>query len=400
MEVDLKIFTGVCDCGREHRLDTKRILLESGATVKMGAALSELGLTQNGAAVCDDNTRVYAEKLGVRVLCLPAEHLHADEKGTALLAQMMPPETEWLIACGSGTIHDITRYEAHKRSIPFVSYPTAASVDGFVSTVSAMTWYGFKKTLPGVAPLAVVADTDVFSAAPHRLTASGIGDVLGKYTALADWKIANMVLGEAYCPRIADIMRQAVDRTRDGLDSDCESLMYALLLSGLAMQLWGNSRPASGAEHHLSHFWEMGVIHEPPEALHGEKVGVGTLLALRQYKKAASDGLVVVEQYAGLPENELRESFGELYPVVAEENEPDLLAEVPLTRLRTCLPNIFAVIALLPCPDALEADMRKAGCLTETAQLGLPETLIAGSLSLSPYIRRRLTFMRLLKLLR
>lgn len=67
-----------------------------------------------------------------------------------------------------------------------------------------------------------------------------------------------------------------------------EKLMYALLLSGLAMQMIGNSRPVSGAEHHISHLWEMNVINEPVDALHGEKVSVGLLLCLERYKEIAT----------------------------------------------------------------------------------------------------------------
>ena len=91
-----------------------------------------------------------------------------------------------MIAVGSGTIHDITRYHAYERKIPFFSVPTAASVDGYVSTVAAMTWHGFKKSFTAVSPVVVIADTDIFSKAPMRLTASGVADLLGKYTALAD----------------------------------------------------------------------------------------------------------------------------------------------------------------------------------------------------------------------
>ena len=79
----------------------------------------------------------------------------------------------------------------------------SASVDGFVSTVAAMTWNGCKKTFPAVAPILVVADSDIFSRAPHRLNASGFSDLLGKYTALADWKISHAVTGEYICDRVA-----------------------------------------------------------------------------------------------------------------------------------------------------------------------------------------------------
>ena len=158
-------------------------------------------------------------------------------------------------------------------------------MDGFVSNVAAMTWKGLKKTVPAVAPLAVFADTDIFAHAPRRLTASGVSDLLGKYICLADWKIASLLTGEYICSEIIEMEEKAlktvcscVKGIASGEPEDCEKLMYALILSGLAMQMVGNSRPASCAEHHLSHLWEMEVVNGPLDALHGEKVSVGTLL--------------------------------------------------------------------------------------------------------------------------
>ena len=163
-----------------------------------------------------------------------------------------------------------------------MSVPTAASVDGFVSNVAAMTWKGLKKTVPAVPPVAVFADTRIFADAPARLTASGVSDLLGKYICLADWKIAHLLTGEYICDRIVELeekaLRTVVSSLREiaqGEGNGCEELMYALILSGLAMQMVGNSRPASCAEHHLSHLWEMEVINEKLDALHGEKVSVG-----------------------------------------------------------------------------------------------------------------------------
>ena len=115
-----------------------------------------------------------------------------------------------------------------------------------------------------------------------RLTASGVGDLLGKYTALADWKITNILDGEYICDRICEMEYDALDKLKESLDglsnrdiNAYEELMYGLLLSGLAMQMTGHSRPASGAEHHMAHFWEMVVINEEIiamlEKVHGVK---------------------------------------------------------------------------------------------------------------------------------
>ena len=156
---------------------------------------------------------------------------------------------DFMIAVGSGTIHDITRYHAYEKKIPFLSVPTAASVDGFVSTVAAMTWHGFKKSFTAVAPCFVLADSEIFSKAPLRLTASGVGDLLGKYTALCDWKIAHIITGEYICDKVVDMEYEVLKdlcANLDGIGSQnieaYENLMYGLLLSGIAMQMIGNSK--------------------------------------------------------------------------------------------------------------------------------------------------------------
>ena len=69
-----------------------------------------------------------------------------------------------------------------------------------------MTWKGVKKTFPAVGPVAMVADSRVIAAAPGRLTAAGVGDLLGKYTALLDWRASHLLTGEAYCPELARLV--------------------------------------------------------------------------------------------------------------------------------------------------------------------------------------------------
>lgn len=417
MKVDLTQYQGPCSCGRVHSLLTREIIIEAGAMARLADLAATLGLNRRGVIICDTNThpfaegcnRVLEEYLVTRhsVIAMDAKGLHADEKAVSILGRILPEDTGWLLAVGSGTVHDITRYLAHDRGIPFISFPTAATVDGFVSTVSAMTWYGFKKTLPGVAPLAVVADTDVFAAAPYRLTVAGIGDALGKYTSLADWEAAHLATGEDFCSRIAAITREAVENVlhsladiRTGSTQGMENLMFALLLSGIAMQMWGNSRPASGAEHHLSHLWEMECVSPHIDALHGEKVGVGLGLVLKEYHRMAN--LAGIKPYSicsGLPRDLLREKFGPLYDDIVTENTPDPLAGVDIDRLTAALPGIQRLLSALPDRLELMAKMAAAGCHTTVEQLGLDPDIIPDSINLSPYVRNRMTVMRMGKLL-
>ena len=183
MKVDVKEFLKPCSCGRKHEIVVDDMIIESGAVSKLPEILSRDAYKkfQNIVMICDENTYEAAGKTverlvpGLKKAVLDPANLHANEHGVEAAKNQLDQigDVDLMIAVGSGTIHDITRYHAYERKIPFFSVPTAASVDGYVSTVAAMTWHGFKKSFTAVSPVVVIADTDIFSKAPMRLTASG-----------------------------------------------------------------------------------------------------------------------------------------------------------------------------------------------------------------------------------
>ncbi|MBE0696291.1 MAG: iron-containing alcohol dehydrogenase, partial [Anaerolineaceae bacterium] len=174
----------------------------------------------------------------------------------------------------------------------FISLPTAASVDGFTSTVAPMIFAKYKGPIQAQPPIAVFADLPTLCAAPRIMTAAGFGDLLGKYTSLADWQLGKLLYDEPYDAAVDQKMRESVDKTVASLDQlatgSCDgitNLMDGLIGSGFGMLEFGDSRPASGSEHHIAHFWEMKFILEGrPAVLHGVKVGVATILAARRYE--------------------------------------------------------------------------------------------------------------------
>ena len=120
---------------------------------------------------------------------------------------------------------------------------------------------------------------------------AGIADILGKYTCLTDWKMAQIINGEYYCEAIVQMVRTSLRAVAENLDKAAArdeqtvgKIMEALVLTGIAMSFVGNSRPASGSEHHISHYWEMMFLHEGKKAvLHGTKVGIGTVAVSKMY---------------------------------------------------------------------------------------------------------------------
>ncbi len=428
MHIDVEKFSNACSCGKSHDILVKDMVIEAGALDKFPEYLSKVydGNKDELVMICDTNTYEAAGKKLYEILkeeCtlvkLSHKGLHADNHGVAQIEEILErlEKFKLVIAVGSGTIHDLSRFIAHKYQVPFISVPTAASVDGFVSTVAAMTWNGLKKTITAVSPIMVVADTLVFSKAPYRLTASGISDLLGKYTALIDWEISHMVTGEYICTRVCELEFSALKEVCDNiclLQGDLadphtikayERLMYALLLSGIAMQMIGNSRPASGAEHHISHLWEMEVINGQLDAYHGEKVSIGLMIVTATYhkiKNAIKKGLCMVKSYEGLELELLKETFGPkgLYEGIIEENTPDPLETVDTTCFSKLLPEIAEVIDKLPSEEELNNLLTKAGCLKEVEEIKMEKSIIPKTIQLSPYVRNRLTFMRLSKLLK
>ena len=189
-----------------------------------------------------------------------------------------------------------------------------------------------------------------------------------------------------------------------GEEDACEKLMYALVLSGLAMQMTGNSRPASGAEHHLVHLWDMEVLNGHLDALHGEKVSAGTMVALIEYKKIA-DAIrrKTCKVHTHIEEDRefLQSTFGKkgVLNAIEKENAPELLDAISTRQLSDALPEIMQIIDALPAVTDMQEMMSKAGCVSRVRDIGLPGEAVSDSLRLAPYTRRRMSLLRLRKLL-
>ena len=422
MDVDLGQLREPCACGMEHNIDVEKIVIESGAVSQLEEILEEF---QNPVFICDSNTRTAAEPFleeefkDYPVIELNPEGLQADNRGVNKVMKQLDycdrglssVSGDVLVAIGGGTIHDLTRYAATEYDIPFVAIPTAASADGYAANVAALTWDGLKRTVAGVSPRWILADTDIFSAAPSRLTASGVSDFLGKYISILDWKIAHLVTGEFICEEVCDLLEKALRDVSRGLedfrcgDKDAiEKLMYALLLSGLCMQMVESPRPVSGAEHMVSHLWDLNVLNEKTNALHGEQVGLGLLIVTDYYKKLGyairhKNVTVKSETAKGLEMSLLEHTLGKkgLLEGILTENTPNPLEDIDLEELEEQLPEIEDLIDDLPDTDDMYAKLHDAGCVHEISNLGIDKEKVELTLQSSPYVRNRLTVLRLSK---
>jgi glycerol-1-phosphate dehydrogenase [NAD(P)+] len=239
------------------------------------------------------------------------------------LAEEIGP-VDAFVSVGSGVITDLTRWIAWERGQRFVSFATAASMNGYCSANVAPAINGVKTLLRTRPPLAVVSTPSVIQGAPYELTTSGLGDVLARSVSTADWRMNEIIFGDYFCPRavalIAGIEPRYLEHPEDveAGDSDAlEALFQALLLTGTAMTMAGTTSPCSGGEHAVSHALDMtamarGLKHD----LHGRQVGIGTVLTSELYRRVLA---VESPEFLEPQESVDRSYWGDLTDVVAPE---------------------------------------------------------------------------------
>lgn len=411
MIMDCSKYVGPCRCGRDHELETKMVIVESGAIANFEKYMEQVGLAGKRRAVVYD-TVIYKLTEGKHVkadqeIVLEANGLRAED---VLIEDMMKQldKPEVIVAVGAGTIMDFGRYPAYKLGIPFVAIPTLASSDGFTANICSAILNGQKKSTPMCAPTLVVTDLDIIKGAPARLVASGINDILSKYISLVDWEISRIVANEYYCPMVAELAKEALDIMRKAADeyaatgvADHEAMTMAQMKSGLTMQLLNHSRAASGAEHLIAHLVEMHPPRfEQAEGIHGECVGVGTYLCAREYHRLASLPTPKAKAYEPLTEEWIREKFGErLADGIIKENANDVLATFDPQNIVDHWEEIKALIATIPSPEELAALYSACGCKYLPEHIGIDPALSDEILPISAAIRNRLTLVRMERVL-
>ncbi len=187
-------------------------------------------------------------------------------------------KTRAIIGIGGGKALDVAKYVSFLTRIPYLAVPTSLSNDGFCSPQSSLTLEGRRKSLPSAMPFGVVIDTEVCLAAPEFLWLSGVGDLVAKLTAVADWKLAFSAVGtlvDDFAALLSDatVFQFIARPTRD--IEGVRLLGTSLMLNGIAMEVCGSSRPASGSEHLISH--ALDSLGGPPR-MHGMQVGAATYL--------------------------------------------------------------------------------------------------------------------------
>ncbi|MDR0554826.1 MAG: sn-glycerol-1-phosphate dehydrogenase [Treponema sp.] len=420
--------------------DTKQLLMQKDVLEAVPDLLREHYDARQAILIADENTFAAAGKTLQSVLeasgfpstgvyVFPGvPRLHAEYRRVQTIEAYIKSRPDYRrsvpISVGAGTVNDLVKRAAGELGLPYLSVPTAASVDGYTSYGAALLADGFKQTFPCGAPRVLAADPELLRRAPAYLSSSGFGDLAGKIIAGTDWIIAAFAgalgapgtepidpLAWAMTQRgLLDTLRQAVDAVR-GDGGAVQSLFEGLAVTGFAMQYLKSSRPVSGCEHLWSHIWEMEDLSvDGAPVTHGHKVAMGALAA------GAFTELLFASPIPPSPapswrrptqaerEAEVRASFRGLGQAVtdaavktAEEKRLDAsqgnaLACALRDNWKTIRENVLE--KLVPYDKLLEL-MRQGGCPCHPAEINLSRNRIIAAARQAQMIRNRYTVLDL-----
>lgn len=401
-----------CPCGRTHTAEIKAIEIGHGMKERTAAILSENGFPKKLLAVADQNTLAASDGLidileqgGFEVTLKLYESFREPLASFVYEIVSLSDGVDGILSIGSGSLNDICRRAALLCDKEFAIFATAPSMDGFASGTAPIIDKGVKSTLPARQPSIIIGDTAILAAAPTELKAAGFGDIIGKYIALVDWRVAHLTVGEYYCEAIAELIRDALrricalaDRVNEPSEEAAGAIMETLVLTGIAMRLADSSRPASGAEHIISHYLGMKKLENGEIAdFHGKKVGVATVTLSKLY-----------HNFADLEHLEFRREtidWDAVYAAYGEEsrdyvremNTPTITEETPPDLLNRHLDAIRAIIREeLPPHELLLETMHRANAATEYDEIDISPALAEKALLYHAFMRHKVVLTRLL----
>ncbi|GHU65514.1 hypothetical protein FACS1894184_01440 [Clostridia bacterium] len=421
-----------CGCPFEHHVPDQDVYVGTGLLNRLPDMIRRKGLGSHALLVCDSITYEVAGRNALSILesagftidlCKMEREgvLEPDERAIGETLLSILPGTDFLIAVGSGSINDTVRQVAYSTRRPFVTIGTAPSMDGYTSVISPLLLRGAKIHRDGHCPDVLVCDLDILRTAPLWMFQSGVGDVLGKYIAKADWALGNIINDEPFCPTASAVALNAADRLlenieaiRDRTPEGTKALIEGLVLAGITIMIIGNTRAVASVEHNIAHYWEMMKLARGEKApSHGASVGVATRLVWPIFERFAEQDLSFLADKTYLdklkasmiPYDErvkwMRHAFGEsIGNQFMKENPEDFLTwEERLRRVTRALErrdDIRAELKLLPSYEKIESAMKTLGAPLTAAEIGIDADMEKLSLRCGKDYRKRYTLFKLL----
>lgn len=415
-----------CDCPCDHARPNQDIYVGKGLIPRLPEYVARRGLGTHCVVVCDENTFKVAGEQVYQVLknagydaillkFVREGELVPDERTIGELLLTIQPETEFLVAVGSGSITDTCRVNAARCKLPFVSVGTAPSMDGYTSVVAPLILRGTKIHRAGPCPEIIVCDLQVLATAPLDMVRSGVGDVLGKYIAIADWQIGSVINDEPYCPTCGEIVLNAVgslidniDEIRSRTEKGMQVLIEGLLLAGITIMIVGHTRAVASVEHNVGHFVEMKMLERYGKApSHGATVGAATLMVYPAFKRFANEDISGIDpkKRFPMPVEERRAFMRDTWGVeggetIMAENPGDFLTTEELRRrvrrAKERFGDIKKIIDDMPAYDEIYAAMERLGAKMTLAELGVDPDIVNTAMHCAKDYRTRYSLFKTL----
>lgn len=278
------------------------IEIEEKGLTKLKWMLKKANIQINNPVIMTDKGKsVHYARIVAKELDIPKGNIFFVEDNT--LQQVEKAEAfarekkcDFIIGVGGGLALDISKLASYRHGSHFISIPTLPSHDGLSSPVASIRVDSKRMSLGAAMPMGIIVDLDIIQKAPARFIHSGIMDLLSNLSAIKDWELAYNKGYEVTLNGFSNaIAYSAADNVLHYPDNNIYSkeflhiLLNSLVLSGIAMEIAGSSRPASGAEHSFSHAYDY--LYPQNNLLHGEKVGIGTLIITYMRSKSDFDSM-------------------------------------------------------------------------------------------------------------
>ncbi len=286
-----------CACGKSHRLEIENIIIEKDAEKYLPTLTKKYNnilILSNAVSfsLCGEEVVNLLNGKNISTLIFEENIIILNEQTVKRVSDKLK-NIDLILAIGSGVIQDLAKYTSFKANIDYFIVATAPSMDGYASNVAVMFFNGQKTTIKAHLPKAIICNVDVLKNAPIQSIQSGFGDIVGKYSSLCDWKLSNLLYKEYFCDYIYEFVLSALQKTVENAeniynrtDEGIKILMQSLIIVGVAMSFMDSSRPCSGSEHHIAHFFEVtGVLHNKKYLSHGKNVAYASLLTAKIRQK-------------------------------------------------------------------------------------------------------------------
>ncbi len=415
--MDLKLLTSEysnCACGVEHTLNTRVIKCESGLVKRVGRELKDAGFPTRILFLADENTLRAADGIleslnGFTILdTVIYPDLRVADMVEVEKLQSRIKSVDGVLACGTGSLHDTARLACARENKPLCLFATAPSMDGFASYGAPITNGNFKVTYPAKSPEVVLADSRILALAPTELKSAGFGDMIGKYVGLIDWEVSTLLTGEYWCDKVAGLTRKATDdifaladKVTLSDEETAKQIFDSLILTGVGMSFTKTSRPASGTEHILSHFLECKKLLDGKISdFHGKKVGVATLLIMKEYEQFASIKSLDAH-YEKVDWDTVKSIYGPLYEEVEKLNFPKSIMDgITPELINENWSKITQIVKNVPSYSEIYDAMSRAGCAMTPSDIDVSEQLVREGMAYHPYMRARMSLYRLKDMIR